>query len=69
MIKSIIVKTIKGYQFLISPILGDNCRFYPSCSSYSIEAIKKYGLLKGGLKGCKRLLRCHPYSKGGVDKP
>ncbi len=50
-----------------SPLLGRHCRFYPSCSSYTYEAIKKHGLLKGVFLGGKRLLKCHPFHPGGVD--
>lgn len=58
---------IKCYQLLLSPLLGRHCRFYPTCSVYTCEAIKKYGLLKGIFLGTKRLLRCHPFHPGGVD--
>lgn len=58
---------IRGYQLLISPLLGSNCRFYPSCSSYTLEAIERHGPLKGSWLGLKRILRCHPFSAGGVD--
>jgi hypothetical protein len=58
---------IRVYQRLFSPLLGRNCRFYPTCSVYTHEAIKKYGLLKGVLLGGKRLLKCHPFHSGGVD--
>jgi putative membrane protein insertion efficiency factor len=58
---------IRVYQRLFSPLLGRNCRFYPTCSAYTHEAIKKYGLLKGVLLGGKRLLKCHPFHSGGVD--
>lgn len=51
----------------ISPLLGRHCRFFPSCSSYTYEAIKKHGLLKGVFLGGKRLLKCHPFHPGGVD--
>jgi len=69
MIKKIILKIIKFYQIFISPSLGYNCRFYPSCSQYSYLAIKKYGILKGIFLGVKRVLKCHPWNKGGVDLP
>lgn len=65
--KLILIGFVKGYQYLISPMLGSNCRFYPTCSSYMIEAIEKHGVLKGIYLGTRRLLRCHPYSEGGVD--
>ncbi|SEF71754.1 membrane protein insertion efficiency factor YidD [Marinobacterium lutimaris] len=58
---------IRGYQYLISPFLGSNCRFYPSCSSYAIEAIRTHGPLYGSWLALKRILRCHPFSDGGID--
>jgi uncharacterized protein len=61
------VLIIRIYQALISPMLGSVCRFSPSCSQYAIEAIQRYGLIKGlWLAGC-RLLRCHPWNPGGFD--
>ncbi|MEE8377636.1 MAG: membrane protein insertion efficiency factor YidD [Candidatus Aminicenantaceae bacterium] len=65
--KKIALALIKGYKFLISPLLGRNCRFYPTCSEYTHEAIQKHGLIKGILLGTKRLLKCHPFHSGGVD--
>jgi putative membrane protein insertion efficiency factor len=58
---------IRFYQKWISPLLPPTCRYYPSCSQYTYEAIAKYGLLKGGAMGAWRLLRCNPFSKGGFD--
>ncbi len=58
---------IRIYQLLLSPLIGRQCRFYPSCSSYTSEAIEKYGLAKGIFLGGKRLLKCHPFHPGGVD--
>lgn len=58
---------LQAYRFLVSPFLGANCRFYPSCSEYSNEAIRRFGLLQGGLKTMLRLLRCHPMHPGGYD--
>jgi putative membrane protein insertion efficiency factor len=58
---------IRSYQFLISPLLGSRCRFYPSCSQYAIDAVKEYGTLRGGWMSLKRLLRCHPFNEGGFD--
>lgn len=55
------------YQKCISPMLGNTCRFYPSCSKYSMEAFKKYGAIKGLYLMLKRLAKCHPFHKGGVD--
>ena len=56
----IIIKIIKFYKYLISPLLGNNCRYLPTCSEYFIECLKEYGLIKGFLKGTKRVLSCHP---------
>ena len=56
----IIIKIIKFYQYLISPLLGNNCRYLPTCSEYFIECLKEYGLIKGLFKGTKRVLSCHP---------
>lgn len=58
---------IRIYQLLLSPLLGRNCRFYPTCSVYTSEAIKKHGFLKGILLGGKRIIKCHPFHPGGVD--
>ncbi|MBL4613976.1 MAG: membrane protein insertion efficiency factor YidD [Magnetovibrio sp.] len=58
---------IKGYQWFISPVLPGSCRFYPSCSSYSLQAIETHGALKGGWLGIKRIVRCHPWNDGGLD--
>jgi len=69
MIKKATVKIIKFYQKFISPLIGRNCRFYPSCSEYSILAIEKYGLFKGIFLSFLRLLKCNPYHKGGIDIP
>ena len=56
----ILIKFIKGYKYLISPLLGHSCRYLPTCSDYSIDAIKTYGLLKGSALGLKRICSCHP---------
>jgi len=66
-LKKAAVLIIRLYQLIISPILGGQCRFYTSCSSYMREAIEKYGLVKGILLGGRRLLKCHPFHPGGVD--
>jgi hypothetical protein len=58
---------IRMYQKFISPLLGDVCRFKPSCSHYTYEAIEKYGLIKGCLMGAWRICRCNPFNKGGYD--
>lgn len=61
------VVMIRTYQKLISPLLGQHCRFYPSCSQYTLEAIKEWGLAKGMWLGAKRISRCHPLNEGGID--
>ena len=58
---------IRGYQRFISPALPASCRFSPSCSQYSLEAIERYGLVRGGWLGARRLVRCHPFNPGGFD--
>jgi len=62
-----LLKSISLYQILLSPFLGRNCRFYPTCSAYAKEAIVKKGIFKGVILSLWRILRCHPYSKGGFD--
>lgn len=68
MFKTISVFLIKIYQKFLSPLLGNNCRYTPTCSQYAIEAIQKHGVIKGMLLGVWRILRCNPFSKGGFDK-
>tara|TARA_B100001057_G_scaffold210560_1_gene211133 strand:- start:2280 stop:2501 length:222 start_codon:yes stop_codon:yes gene_type:complete len=63
----IFIIPIKIYQILISPLLGPSCRFTPTCSQYTIEAIQKYGPFKGGWLGFRRILRCHPWGGCGHD--
>ena len=65
--KRVLIAIIRGYQLVLSPLLGSNCRFYPTCSHYTKEAIEKHGALKGSWLGLKRIGRCHPWSEGGVD--
>ncbi len=68
MVKNLAIIFIKLYQVTLSPLLGGaKCRFTPSCSSYAIKAIDKYGVLKGGYLAVKRVLQCHPLSAGGYD--
>lgn len=61
------VLVIRGYQIAISPLFPPGCRFYPSCSHYSIGALKKYGIVKGGVLSVWRVLRCNPFNAGGYD--
>jgi len=67
MIKSLALFLIKGYQLFLSPLLGNNCRFYPSCSVYTAQAINRYGVLKGSFLGFKRILRCYPFGGKGYE--
>lgn len=65
--KKIILLLIKLYQKYISIFLGKNCRFYPTCSAYTYEAIEKFGIIKGIFLGIKRIIKCHPFHSGGYD--
>ncbi|PCI56475.1 MAG: membrane protein insertion efficiency factor YidD [Methylophilaceae bacterium] len=65
--RKLLIGLIKLYQWCLSPFIGASCRFDPSCSSYAIEAINKYGALKGGYLTVLRLGRCHPWCDGGHD--
>jgi putative membrane protein insertion efficiency factor len=65
--KYILMGIIKVYKLLISPLFPNSCRFYPTCSEYSYEAIKKFGSIKGGWLGVKRISKCHPFHPGGYD--
>ena len=64
-----LIGLVRFYQFAISPMLGPNCRFHPTCSQYFILAVKKYGVLRGTLKGVWRIVRCNPWNPGGYDPP
>ncbi|HEV7616953.1 MAG TPA: membrane protein insertion efficiency factor YidD [Burkholderiaceae bacterium] len=65
--KKLLLILLRAYKLGISPFLGANCRFYPSCSEYAAEAIREHGALKGSILAAKRLGRCHPWHAGGVD--
>lgn len=67
MFKAIAIAFVKFYQYCIRPLLPNSCRYTPSCSQYSVEAINKYGALKGSWLGLKRILRCHPWGGHGYD--
>jgi putative membrane protein insertion efficiency factor len=58
---------IRAYQLMVSPFIGNHCRFYPSCSQYAIEAIERFGVVRGSGLALRRLSRCHPWHPGGVD--
>ncbi|MBU8849354.1 MAG: membrane protein insertion efficiency factor YidD [Desulfobacterales bacterium] len=65
--KKLLLILIKFYQYVISPLTGRNCRYYPTCSAYALEAVEKHGSLKGTTLAVKRVLRCHPFHVGGFD--
>ena len=67
-LSKIVIKLIKGYQFFISPLLGNTCRFVPTCSDYAIEALKTFGFFKGLYFSFKRILSCHPWGCCGFDQ-
>jgi uncharacterized protein len=62
-----VIQLIRAYRFLLSPWLGGHCRFHPTCSSYAITAIERYGVLRGGWLAVRRLSHCHPWHPGGLD--
>jgi putative membrane protein insertion efficiency factor len=66
-VKFVLLFLLRIYKALISPLLPPSCRFTPTCSEYAMEAIKKYGALRGSYMGLRRLLRCHPFHSGGYD--
>jgi putative membrane protein insertion efficiency factor len=65
--KRLLLLIVRGYQLLLRPVLPPACRFSPSCSQYSLEAINKYGALKGAWLSIKRIIRCNPWNPGGYD--
>ncbi len=65
--KTILLAVLRGYKWLISPLMPPACRYVPSCSEYAMEAIARYGAIRGGIKAAWRLLRCHPFARGGYD--
>ncbi|WP_080569171.1 membrane protein insertion efficiency factor YidD [Desulfitobacterium hafniense] len=67
MMKRLLIGVIRIYQRYISPLKRPSCRFYPTCSEYSIQAIQKYGVVKGCWKSLVRILKCHPFHPGGYD--
>lgn len=65
--RNILIAAIRLYQRLLSPLLGPRCRFHPSCSHYAVEAIRRFGPLRGSWLAVRRILRCHPLNPGGID--
>ncbi|MEO7997547.1 MAG: membrane protein insertion efficiency factor YidD [Gemmatimonadaceae bacterium] len=65
--KYALILGVRGYQVVLSPILGGGCRYYPSCSAYAIEALERHGALRGGWLAIRRIGRCHPFRPGGFD--
>ena len=65
--KRVMLALVRGYRYAISPMLGRNCRFVPSCSEYALEALERHGALKGSWLAARRVCRCHPFSGGGYD--
>jgi len=66
-VRFVLIFLLKAYKVAISPLLPPSCRFTPTCSVYAMEAIQKYGAIKGGWMGFRRLMRCHPFHSGGYD--
>ena len=66
-VRAIAVAPIKAYQWLVSPLLGSRCKYYPSCSDYAVQAIRRFGILRGLVLAAWRVLRCNPWSHGGFD--
>lgn len=65
--KGILVGLLRAYKWAISPMLPAACRYVPACSEYALEAVERHGALRGGIKASWRVLRCHPFAKGGYD--
>jgi putative membrane protein insertion efficiency factor len=65
--RTLLIVALRGYQYAIRPLLGANCRFYPSCSDYAREAIERHGAARGSWLATRRLCKCHPFHPGGVD--
>ncbi len=65
--KLVLLLVLRAYQYTLRPLLGANCRFYPSCSDYGREAIERYGAARGSWLAVRRIARCHPYHAGGYD--
>lgn len=66
---ALLIGAVRVYQLTLSPIVGRQCRFHPTCSHYFIDAVRKYGAFSGTVRGIGRILRCHPFHPGGYDPP
>jgi putative membrane protein insertion efficiency factor len=66
-LRRIVIRVIEVYCCFVSPMLPPSCRYWPTCSEYTVQAVRKYGVIRGGLMGTLRILRCNPWSKGGID--
>ena len=65
--RTVVLLAIRGYQMTLSPLMLTQCRFTPTCSRYTYEAVERYGALRGGWMGIRRIVRCHPFARGGYD--
>lgn len=65
--KNLLIGLVRVYQYAISPLLGRSCRYFPTCSEFTVEAVQKHGAIKGVWLGAKRICRCHPWHPGGYD--
>lgn len=65
--KTLLIALLRFYRYAISPMLGRNCRFHPTCSEYALEALQRHGALRGSWLAARRLGRCHPFNAGGYD--
>ncbi len=65
--KSVVLAVLRAYRWLVSPLLPAACRYTPTCSEYALEAVERYGALRGGWRAARRVLRCHPLARGGFD--
>jgi len=65
----LLIAATRVYQWTLSPLIGRHCRFQPSCSAYFIASVRKFGAVRGGWRGVRRICRCHPFHEGGYDPP
>jgi len=67
--RNVVIALLRAYRFAISPLYGDVCRYHPSCSRYALESVQQSGVIVGGVLAAARIVRCNPWSRGGVDDP